>query len=114
MVSGVAPRRPLSYWAATRRPLPSLGLVLPIMLAYELGVLWQGGASAGSLRTGTDAGCATFLASLGWSTSGSLPLALVVILLGWQVASPRDWGSRRLSCRSCSWKAVFWPWPWSA
>jgi len=90
-VAGEACRQPLSYWASTRRPLPSLSLVLPIMLAYELGVLWQGGASAASVRTGADAWMRHILASLGLVDQWLPPLALVVILLGWQVASPRDW-----------------------
>jgi len=91
VAAGEAGRRPLSYWASTRRPLPSLSLVLPIMLAYELGVLWQGGASAASVRTGADAWMRHILASLGLVDQWFPPLALVVILLGWQVASPRDW-----------------------
>jgi len=91
VVAGQARRRPSSYWASTRRPLPSLSLVLPIMLAYELGVLWQGGASAASVRTGADAWMRHILASLGLVDQWLPPLALVVILLGWQVASQRDW-----------------------
>jgi Type II CAAX prenyl endopeptidase Rce1-like len=91
LVKGDAGRRPFSYWASTRRPLPSLTLVAPLMLAYELGVLWQGGASAASLRTGADAWMRHLLASFGLIDQWFPPLALVVILLGWQVASPRDW-----------------------
>ncbi len=89
--SSAAHPRGLPYWALTRRPIPSLTLVLPLMLAYELGVLWQGGTSAGSLRTGADAWMRHVLASLGLVDQWLPPLALVVILLGWQVASPRDW-----------------------
>ena len=66
-------------------------LVLPLMLAYELGVLWQGGASATALRTGADAWMRHLLASMGLTDQWLLPLILVLILLGWQVASPRDW-----------------------
>ena len=56
VVAGVARRRPpvlLGLDPATA----SLARVWSYrsMLAYELGVLWQGGASAGSLRTGADA-----------------------------------------------------------
>jgi len=91
VVAGEARGQPLSYWASTRRPLPSLSLVLPIMLAYELGVLWQGGAPAASVRTGADAWMRHILASLGLVDQWLPPLALVVILLGWQVASSRDW-----------------------
>ncbi len=91
VVAGEDGGRPLSYWAATRQPLPSLSLVLPIMLAYELGVLWQGGASAASVRTGADAWMRHILASLGLVDQWLPSLVLVVILLGWQVASQRDW-----------------------
>src|SRR4051812_44052493 len=83
--------RRASYWVATRRPLPSLGMVLPLMLAYELGVLWQGGASATALRTGADAWMRHLLASMGLTDQWLLPLSLVMILLGWQVVSSRDW-----------------------
>ena len=36
-----------SYWGSTRRPLPSLVFVIPLMLAYEIGVIWHAGASPG-------------------------------------------------------------------
>jgi hypothetical protein len=80
-----------SYWDITRRPLPSLCLVAPLMLAYEAGVLWHVGTSSAPLRTGADAWIRHILASVGLTDQWFLPLALVVILLGWQVASPRDW-----------------------
>jgi hypothetical protein len=91
MVRDAVHRRSRSYWVMTRRPLPSLILVLPLLLAYELSVLWQVPASAGSLRTGADAWMRNILASLGLFDQWLPPLALVVILLGWQVARPRDW-----------------------
>ena len=65
--------------------------LLPLMLAYELGVLWQGGTSAAALRTGADAWMRHVLAALGLTDQWFPPLVLVVVLLGWQVASPRDW-----------------------
>jgi hypothetical protein len=61
------------------------------MLAYELGVLWQGGASTAALRTGADAWMRQILASLGLTDQWFPPLALVVFLLGWQVVSSGDW-----------------------
>ena len=39
--------------------------VAPILLAYEFGVLWLGGSSASSLRTGADAWMRQVLASAG-------------------------------------------------
>lgn len=75
----------------TRRPIPSLAFVTPILLAYELGVTWLGGGSAEALRTGADAWMRRGLANLGLTDHWLLPAALVVVLLGWQAASPRDW-----------------------
>ncbi|MGC8640361.1 MAG: hypothetical protein ACP5XB_10855, partial [Isosphaeraceae bacterium] len=79
---------PPSYWSATRRPLPSLSLVAPLMLAYELGVLWRGGTASTSVRTGADAWMRHALAAVGLTDQWLPPLVLVVILLGWQVANP--------------------------
>ena len=44
-----------SYWSLIRRPLPCLVFVLPLLLVYELGVVWLGGESADLVRTGADA-----------------------------------------------------------
>src|SRR5262249_40917535 len=56
-----------SYWSLTRRPLPCLLFVLPILAAYEVGVLWLGGASAEASRTGADAWMRNGLATLGFT-----------------------------------------------
>jgi hypothetical protein len=81
----------LSYWSQTRRPLPCLVFVLPILAAYELGVLWLGGASAGALRTGADAWMRQALAALGLTDQWLLPALLVIALLAWQAVDPRHW-----------------------
>jgi hypothetical protein len=83
--------RPTSYWTATRRPFPSLLLVAPLVIAYEWAVIWLGGATPGKLRTGADTWMRNALAALGVDDRWLLPLLLVVILLGWQVVSYRDW-----------------------
>jgi hypothetical protein len=84
-------RRPPSYWVATRRPFPSLLLVGPLVIAYESGVLWLGGATPGGLRTGADTWMRHALSSLGLSDHWLLPLLLVLILLAWQVLRFYDW-----------------------
>jgi Type II CAAX prenyl endopeptidase Rce1-like len=83
--------RPSSYWASTRRPFPSLLLVAPMVIAYESGVLWLGGTTPGSLRTGADTWMRHALASLGLSDHWLLPLLLFLILLTWQVVSFYSW-----------------------
>jgi Type II CAAX prenyl endopeptidase Rce1-like len=83
--------RPSSYWTATLRPFPSLLFVAPLVIAYEVGVLRLGGVTPGNLRTGADTWMRQALSSLGLADHWLLPLLLVVILLGWQVLSFRDW-----------------------
>ncbi|WP_165247723.1 CPBP family intramembrane glutamic endopeptidase [Paludisphaera soli] len=79
------------YWAATRKPLPSLVLVAPVVLAYEFGVVWLGGASATSLRTGADAWIRQSLAAAGLTDHWLLPLSLFLVLLAWQACQPKGW-----------------------
>jgi hypothetical protein len=80
-----------SYWSQTRRPLPCLVFVLPILIAYEAGVVWLGGASTEAIRTGADAWMRHGLVALGLTDQWLLPLTLIVALLGWQAAERRDW-----------------------
>jgi hypothetical protein len=87
----VLEHRPSSYWTATLRPFPSLLFVAPLVIVYEGGVLRLGGATPESLRTGADTWMRQALGSLGLADHWLLPLLLVVILMGWQVLSFRDW-----------------------
>jgi hypothetical protein len=80
-----------TYWSITRRPLPCLAFVLPILVAYEVGVVWLGGSSAEALRTGADAWLRHGLTLLGLTDQWFLPLSLVVGLLVWQAIERRDW-----------------------
>jgi hypothetical protein len=80
-----------NYWSAVRRPLPCLIFVMPVLVVYEVGVLWLGGSSAELIRTGADAWMRQALASVGLKDQFLPPLALVIALLGWQAANPRDW-----------------------
>ena len=80
-----------SYWSTTRRPLPGLVFILPILLAYEAGVIWLGGPSADALRAGADAWVRQGLAAFGLTDRWLLPIALVSGLLAWQALDRRDW-----------------------
>jgi len=80
-----------SYWSVTRRPLPCLVFVAPILLAYEFGVLWLGGSSAASYyRTGADAWMRQALAEVGLTDQWFLPFSLLVALLVWHVVDRRS------------------------
>jgi hypothetical protein len=87
----VVERRPSSYWELTRRPLPCLAFVAPLLLAYEVGVLWLGGDTAEALRTGADAWMRKGLVAVGLTDHWLLPLVLLMALLVWQAFNPRDW-----------------------
>jgi hypothetical protein len=62
-----------------------------VVAAYEAGVLWLGGGRSAELRTGADTWMREGLAALGVGDHWLLPLLLVLVLLGWQVVSFRDW-----------------------
>ena len=81
------------YWAATRRPLPSLLFVLPLLFVYESGLAWAAGATgpAPSHRAGADAWIRHAFAAAGLTDRWLLPLLLVCALLAWQVADRRGW-----------------------
>jgi Type II CAAX prenyl endopeptidase Rce1-like len=80
-----------SYWSTTRRPLPGLAFILPILLCYEGGVIWLGGPTADALRAGADAWVRQGLASFGFTDRWILPVSLVAGMLGWQAVDRRDW-----------------------
>jgi hypothetical protein len=83
-----------SYWSQARQPLAGLLFVLPILLAYELGVAWVGGASAAAVRSGADAWMRQALASAGLTDRWLPPLTLAVGLLSWQLAAGTSWRVR--------------------
>ncbi len=89
-IGGKAGRR--TYWALTRKPLPCLFFVAPILLAYEFGVLWLGGSSAEALRTGADAWMRQGLAAIGVTDHWFLPSSLMLTLVIWQeLDRDREW-----------------------
>lgn len=84
-------RRPASYWAATRRPFPSLLLVAPLLIAYEAGVIWLGRGAQAAVRTGADTWMRNAFGSVGFTDHWLLPLVLCLILMGWQILKYPDW-----------------------
>jgi hypothetical protein len=77
-----------SYWQLSRTPLTSLVFTLPLVLAYEGGVLLLG---HGSPRNGADVWLRHLLDSLGFGQYFLLPLLTVVGLLVWQFLAHDRW-----------------------
>jgi membrane protease YdiL (CAAX protease family) len=84
-MSDGSPGRQGNYFLATRHPWPCLLFLLPLLLSYEGGVLWLGGAHPDTLRNGLDAWL-----RWGLEASGVQPLyfppaviAAVFVVLSW-------------------------------
>ena len=90
--SGVFPEetgpQPDTYWTISRRPLTSLVFALPLVLAYEGGVLLLG---RGTPRNGADVWLRTLLDQLGFGQYFLLPALTLVGLLAWHHIEHDRW-----------------------
>jgi len=77
-----------SYWTLSRTPLTSLVFTLPLVAAYEGGVLLLG---RGSPRNGADVWLRELLETLGFGQYFLLPLATLTGLLAWQFLAHDRW-----------------------
>src|SRR5437879_2586202 len=80
-----------SYRRATRHPWPCLLFVLPLLAAYETGVLWLGGEQPETLRTGTDHWMRFRLTALHTAFLWLPPALLLLLFLVWTF---RRWDDR--------------------
>lgn len=83
-----APSAGDGYWALSRMPLTSLMFTLPLVLAYEGGVLLLG---RGSPRNGADVWLRHLLDSLGFGEYFLLPVLTVLGLLAWHHVEHDRW-----------------------
>ena len=77
-----------SYWSLSRTPLTSLVFTLPLVLAYEGGVLLLG---RGTPRNGADVWLRQSLDALGFGAYFLLPVLTVVGLLAWHHIEHDRW-----------------------
>src|ERR1700693_4788865 len=77
------PRWEMGYFPATHHPWPCLLFLLPLLLAYEGGVLWLGGTQPEALRNGADTWLRWGLEAVGFPHLDWAPGVIVVCLLGW-------------------------------
>lgn len=76
------------YWNQSRRPLTCLLFVLPLLVCYEVGMIWLG---PGALRNGADVWLQQFFSIVGFSGFLLLPIVTVAALLGWHHMSGQPW-----------------------
>jgi hypothetical protein len=77
-----------SYWAVSRTPLTSLVFSLPLVLAYEGGVLWLG---RGTPRNGADVWLRHVLDACGFGAYFLLPVLTIAGLLAWHHVEHDRW-----------------------
>jgi membrane protease YdiL (CAAX protease family) len=73
----------LPYHRATLHPLPCLLFLLPLLIAYEVGIFWVGGSHAEALRNGADAWLRWALEVFGLHPLYGAPVLMAVIFLIW-------------------------------
>jgi hypothetical protein len=87
-------RVPAHYWKATRHPWPCLVFLIPLLVVYEVGVLWLGGAHPEAIRNGVDTWLHWSLEAAGLSELYWPPVLIVLVFLAWSWSRwpdrPRD------------------------
>lgn len=77
-----------NYWSISRTPLTSLVFTLPLVAAYEGGVLVLG---RGTARNGADVWLRTFLDQAGFGAYFLLPVLTILGLLAWHHVEHDRW-----------------------
>jgi membrane protease YdiL (CAAX protease family) len=78
------------YFQATRHPWPILIVMLPLLIAYESGVLIIGGAKSETLRNGADAWMRWALQSFGMGHLIVAPMLIAIVFAIWSYVRRAD------------------------
>ncbi|MGC1274988.1 MAG: CPBP family intramembrane glutamic endopeptidase [Planctomycetaceae bacterium] len=89
-----APTESDEYWTSTRRPFVCLVFLAPLLIAYEIGVLWLGDGREELLRNGADTWMRSWLYAAGVQNSFALPLVVMALLLLWNFYGYLRWRVR--------------------
>ncbi len=89
---GTEPGPDEGYWVESRQPLAASVFIMPLLVAYEVGVLVLGPEVA---RNGADAWLRQILDHLGFTYYFLLPVLTVGCLLGWHHVTRRPWRVRK-------------------
>lgn len=79
------------YWDQSRRPLACLLFLLPLLLAYEAGVVWLNGGSTPAFRNLADAWMRHGLTRIGLDHAMLLPVLVMGGLLAWHLGLRHPW-----------------------
>ncbi|MDA0833320.1 MAG: CPBP family intramembrane metalloprotease [Planctomycetota bacterium] len=79
------------YWAISRRPWPSLLFLIPLLIAYEVGIWRAGARQAETLRNGADAWLRGLLSHFRLEEFWLLPAFIVLGLLVWHFSNQDKW-----------------------
>lgn len=82
------------YWEETRRPFPCLLFLAPLLIAYEIGVLWLSRGHESLLRNGADTWMRSWLYAAGVHQSFVLPIVVLALLLIWNFYGYFNWRVR--------------------
>ena len=98
-----------SYWAVTREPRYALALVLPMMAAYQVGliVLAHLGQKTYEVRNAADLFLENVLGVSGVGGQIASGAAVIGVLVGWQVLWRQAWGIRFLYVGGMLLEALF-------
>jgi membrane protease YdiL (CAAX protease family) len=94
-----------TYWSISRTPLTSLVFTMPLVLAYEGGVLVMG---RGSPRNGADVWLRQLLDAAGFGAYFLLPTLTVLGLLAWHHVEHDRWRLRPAILAGMAVECVFW------
>ncbi len=72
-----------NYFASTRHPWPCFLFLLPLLAAYEGGVLWLGGDQPEQIRNGADAWMRWGLELFGVGQIIAAPIIILLMMLAW-------------------------------
>jgi hypothetical protein len=83
--------RNVDYWTDSRRPLASLLFVTPLLLLYELGVMFLDAPQVAAVRNGADTWMRGGLLQVGLDRPWVLPVLIITVLIGWQIIARFPW-----------------------
>ena len=82
-----------TYWDRSKQPLEILALVAPLVVIYEIGLVWALRAERGTITNRAHEGLLRLFDAVGIDTMVmALPaIAVLVVLVTWQLLSRRPW-----------------------